>query len=424
MSLRPLILTGLASTLLAVSSGASATNGYFAHGYGIKSQGMAGVGYALPQDALAAATNPAGTARVGDRLDVGLTLFKPDRETSISGNNLGPFGSADGQFDGNETDLFLIPEFGYTRTLDERLSFGLAIYGNGGMNTDYADNPFDNFGGQRSAGVNLEQLFITPSLAFKINERHAFGIGLNYAFQRFEAYGLQGFSALSAAPDKVSNNGHDTSSGWGLRLGWQGELSDTLSAGIAWSSKINTTRFKDYEGLFAHSGSFDIPENYGIGLAWKATPTLTLAADIQEIRYGQIDSVANPLSLLAPGNPLGGPNGAGFGWDDITVYKLGASYQLNPQLTLRGGVSHAEQPIPNDQTFFNILAPGVVQDHLSLGATYRLASGSGSEISLAYTHAFSEEVNGSGSIPANFGGGEAKLKMSEDILGIAYAWTF
>jgi hypothetical protein len=44
---------------------ANATNGYFSHGYGAKSQGMAGVGIALPQDALAAATNPAGTALVG-----------------------------------------------------------------------------------------------------------------------------------------------------------------------------------------------------------------------------------------------------------------------------------------------------------------------------------------------------------------------
>lgn len=36
---------------------------------------MAGVGIALPQDAMAAATNPAGMAFVGDRLDVGVDWF-------------------------------------------------------------------------------------------------------------------------------------------------------------------------------------------------------------------------------------------------------------------------------------------------------------------------------------------------------------
>ena len=37
---------------------ALATNGYFSHGFGIKAKGMGGVGIALPQDAMAAATNP------------------------------------------------------------------------------------------------------------------------------------------------------------------------------------------------------------------------------------------------------------------------------------------------------------------------------------------------------------------------------
>lgn len=422
MLIRPFALTAVATALLAGSSGAMATNGYFSHGYGVKSQGMAGVGYALPQDALAAATNPAGTALIGNRLDVGVTLFKPDRETEIQGNTLGPGYSADGHFDGNDTDLFFIPEFGYSRELNERVSFGLALYGNGGMNTDYKQNPYGAYGSQGSAGVDLDQVFITPSVAFKLTERQAFGIGLNYAYQRFEAKGLQAFKPLSSAPDKVTNNGHDSSDGWGLRLGWNGQLTDTLSAGIAWSSRIEASKFDEYKGLFAHAGSFDIPENYGAGLAWKATPQLTLAADVQEIRYGQIDSVANPLSLLAQGNPMGGTNGAGFGWEDITVYKLGASYALSSQLTLRGGYSHAEQPVPTDQTFFNILAPGVVQDHLSLGATFAVSTAG--EISLAYTHAFSEEVKGNGSIPQNFGGGEANLKMSEDILGVAYGWKF
>ena len=89
---------------------ALATNGYFSHGYGVKSQGMAGVGIALPQDGLAAATNPAGTAFVGDRLDLGLVWFRPSRGAEISGNGLNtPMGptSLDGSYDGNESPELL-----------------------------------------------------------------------------------------------------------------------------------------------------------------------------------------------------------------------------------------------------------------------------------------------------------------------------
>lgn len=51
----PLRAAALAATLLAPML-ANATNGYFSHGYGAKSQGIAGIGIALPQDGLAAAT--------------------------------------------------------------------------------------------------------------------------------------------------------------------------------------------------------------------------------------------------------------------------------------------------------------------------------------------------------------------------------
>ena len=128
---------------------ASATNGYFSHGYGVRSQAVAGVGIALPQDGLAAAANPAGTAFVGNRLDAGASLFRPDRGASIQGNAYG----ADGDYSANGTRNFFIPELGYARQLSPELAVGLAIYGNGGMNTDYRRNPFAAFGATGKAGT-------------------------------------------------------------------------------------------------------------------------------------------------------------------------------------------------------------------------------------------------------------------------------
>lgn len=59
---------------------AMAAHGYFAHGYGTKNKGMSGVGVALPQDTIAAATNPAGMVHLGERLDAGLAIFSPRRD--------------------------------------------------------------------------------------------------------------------------------------------------------------------------------------------------------------------------------------------------------------------------------------------------------------------------------------------------------
>ena len=127
-------------------------------------------------------------------------------------------------------------------------------------------------------------------------------------------------------------------------------------------------------------------------------------------------------SMMTPGSQLGDNNGSGFGWDDMTVYKLSAEYQWNKELTLRAGWSHADQPISKDQTMMNILAPATIEDHGTIGMTYVLPQGS--EISMFYMHAFEKKVKGSNSIPGAFGGGEADIKMNQNAVGIAYGWNF
>jgi long-chain fatty acid transport protein len=401
-----------------LSGSAFATNGYFAHGYGMKSKGMGGVGIAYGQDALAAATNPANMVLVGNRWDVGVDYFRPQRESKVTG-----FGT----FDGNDSENYFVPEFGYNKMVNNNMSFGVSVYGNGGMATDYGNYNTRTAGTQlqmgtagKKNGVDLAQLFIAPTLSYKLNENHAVGVTLKIAYQSFEAFGLQNFTApvgtaqqMSASPTNVTNNNHDGSWGYGLGLGWTGQISPTLSLGATYQSRTYMQEFDNYKGLFAEQGDFDIPENYGVGFAWKATPQLLIAGDIQQINYGDVKSIANKGSNQAL---LGSNNGPGFGWDNMTVYKLGVAYDFDKNLTLRGGYSWADAPYGGKETFFNILAPGLIEEHLTLGATYRLASGG--EVTVSYMHAFENTVNGKG---ANTG---ISNTMYQDSLGVAYGVKF
>lgn len=403
--------------IAAASGSAFATNGYFSHGYGMKAKGMAGVGIAFAQDSLAAATNPAGMVMVGDRLDVGVDWFKPNRGASIAGTGVG----INGSYDGNGDSSFLVPEFGYNKMMGWDMSVGVSVYGNGGMNTKYNTSPFVPIGGQSPAGVNLEQLFIAPTFAMKLNKNHALGVSIVMAYQTFGATGLQPFAASSSNAGSLTNRGNDHSTGWGLRLGWTGQVAENVTLGATYASKIKG-KFNDYKGLFAEEGRFDIPENYGIGISVKATPQLTVAADIQQINYGNSKAIANP-NCGSAGCLLGTSGGSGFGWRDMTVYKLGVSYDYSNNLTLRAGLSTNRQPIPARETFFNILAPGVVENHLTLGGTWTLANKN--ELTVGYMHAFKKNVNGSGSVaPTGMGAGEANLYMSQDSLGLAYGIKF
>ena len=394
-----------------LSASAFATNGYFAHGYGMKSKGMAGVATAYGQDTLAAATNPANMVLLGNRWDAGVDYFRPQRESEITGF---------GKFDGNDSENYLVPEFGYNRMINSNMSLGLSVYGNGGMATDYGDynartalTPVNM--GVGSAGVDLMQLFIAPTWAYKLNESHSVGVTFKLAFQSFEAFGLQNFNAapFTSAPGKVTNNDHDSSWGYGLAFGWTGKVAPTLTLGASYHSRVYMGKFGDYKGLFAEQGDFDIPESYNLGFSWQATPQLVVAGDIQQINYGSVRSIANKQTALAP---LGADNGSGFGWDDMTVYKLGASYDVNNNLTVRGGYSWADAPYQGDQTFFNILAPGVIEQHLTLGATWRLQSGG--EVTVSYMHAFENNVKGKGATTG------IDNRMYQNSLGVAYGAKF
>ena len=430
MKMNRITVSLLAAGIMA-SPLAHATNGYFPIGYGVKNEAMGGASIALPLDSIAAANNPAGMVMVGDHIDFALTWFKPNREAEIKGNCLGgpgncpPAPSMDGTYSGNGRSNFFIPDFGYNKMINADTSLGVSVFGTGGMNTQYNTNPFANAGASGNLGINLSQLTVAPTWAMKINPTNAVGVSLNLAYQMFSAPGINGgLAGLSSDPTAMSDKGTDTSTGYGFRLGWTGQVTPTVTLGATYQSKTKMGKFDMYKGLFAEQGGFDIPSKYGVGVAVKAMPETTVAFDIERINYADVPSVGNPF-VWPPVAQLGADNGPGFGWQNINAYKFGVSHAYSSTFTLRAGYDHCDQPIPNSQTLLNILAPGVVQDHLTLGGTWTLADKS--EISVAYVHAFSKTVNGSGSIPpgagpAGFGGGESNITMHEDSIGISYGW--
>lgn len=413
--------------LAGFATGAQATNGYFAHGYGMKAKGMGGAATATASDSFGGANNPASMAFVGNRIDLGADLFSPRREMSRTGATAVP-GSVE-----SDSDYFLIPEFGYNRMVNPNLALGVTVYGNGGMNTNYSAGqfnctPFGGGPGQNALcgvdelGVDLMQLVVAPTAAYQVAPGHSLGIAPLLGYQRFKAEGLQAFGAISTDPANLTNRGYDDAFGYGVRIGYQGKITSTVTIGAAYASKMNFEEFSKYKGLFAEQGDLDIPANFNLGVAWQATPQILLALDYQRIKYSGVPSVANSSQQMGcPGTGcLGGSTGIGFGWRDIDVWKLGAEYKYSKALTLRAGYNHGDNPIKSSDVTFNIIAPGVVQNHVTLGFTYTLASGN--ELTMSYMHAFDNEVTGRPN-PLYFpAGGTEEIKMYQNSIGIAYSW--
>jgi long-chain fatty acid transport protein len=416
--------------LAGLAGSAYATNGYFSHGYGMKAKGMGGAATATHDDAFFGANNPAAAAFVGNRIDLGADLFSPRREASRTGGDGGAFFPNNATSESN-SNYFLVPEFGYNHMVNSNLALGVTVYGNGGMNSDYSEvAPGVNLlGGSGSLGVDLMQLIVAPTAAYKVNANHSIGISPLLGYQRFKAEGLQAFAMISTdgTGATVTNAGYDNAFGYGVRIGYMGKITPTVTIGAAYASKMNFEEFDKYRGLFAEAGDFDIPENYNLGVAWQATPVVKLALDYQRINYSGVNSVSNPSTNFFPcfgGDPtngcLGLSNGAGFGWSDIDVWKLGVEYKHSSNLTLRGGWNHGENPISPRDVEFNIIAPGVIEDHLTLGFTYTTASGG--ELTMAYMHGFKNDVSGPSYFFDSTGAPVDKIEMYQNAVGIQYSW--
>ena len=434
--------TALTSALLlALALPAAATNGYFAHGYGTRSKAMGGTGVSQSLDTLAPATNPAGLTGVDEQIDLGISYFAPDRGYDVTGAASGACMSAQQCTFGvgpesrrSDKDFFLIPHFGIARKFGDDATIGLAVYGNGGMNTRYVGGsatvgapmgpvpPGTRFTlpgtfGDGTAGVDLMQLFLAPTYARKFDNGVSIGISPILAMQLFEARGLGSFAPFSSDPDKLSNNNHDTSYGLGLKVGVQVPLGERASVGASYQSKMAMSEFDDYAGLFANQGDFDIPASATVGFSMAASDTLLLAFDVQWIGYGDVEAVSNPMFPNLMQSPLGADGGAGFGWNDMTVYKFGGAWQADAQSTWRFGYSTTDQPIDSSEVLFNILAPGVVEQHFTFGYTRETSGGNSWTLSAMY--APSETVRGGNPLdPAQ------TIEISMDQIDIEFSYSF
>jgi long-chain fatty acid transport protein len=427
---------------------AHATDGYFANGYGLKSIGMGGAAAAVAQEPFGGAVNPGAMSFLDNNWQLGVAWFSPKREASRTGS--GP-ANIDATVDSGSTNFF-IPEVGANFKVRPDLALGVTVFGNGGMNTDYPGgqisvqsacgqfrqgqgSPYNLLCGSGNLGVDLMQLMIAPYVSWQFVKNHSVGIAPVIAYQRFKAEGMQAFDnpLFSTSPGNVTNNGYSDSWGVGVRVGYMGKLAEGFAIGAAYASKVSMGDFGGYKGLFAEQGGFDIPSNFTVGFALRPTAQWLIAVDFERIYYDDVPSVNNPSALLfnclpspaGPGQPsycLGGSNGAGFGWQNIDVWKIGVQYQLNDQWQLRGGYNHSDNPITPADVTFNILAPGVVKDQWSLGASYKF-NNKNSEITAAFMYAQHNSVTGTSLLGqlAQQPGTTETIGMKEYLIGVAYS---
>ncbi len=476
--MKPVIRHALLSSLalgLVIPLNSYATNGYFLIGFGAKSRAMGGTGVAYNMGGMASAFNPASMIESSNSAELGAEFFRPKMGIYHDSGLMGITN------EGSNHDKFIIPSMGVTYKWNDKVTVGAAMIG-AGMKTEFNQTTNNNactnertkpLADQQAcpptvfnilndlasneAGVELYQVQMLPSIAYRLDKKHTVGATFVIAGQYFRAEGLEDFGAAgftaagtisSGTPEEnlassrlgLTGVGFSHAFGVGYRVGWLSSLyDDKLKIGINYSARVDMNKFSRYSQLFAEQGDFDIPENYTLGIAYKFTPDLVASFDIQRIAYADVKSIGNPgpnaavpsdLNPLCPGADtldckLGGENGMGFGWTDMKIYKVGVDWKYNEKISFRGGFNYGEAPIKNDQVLFNLLAPATVEKHFTIGAEYKFNKDY--ELSVNYMHAFRNTITG----PTAFGvggatvtGSNAAISMYQDTLGATLAIKF
>lgn len=410
---------GLAALTMGASL-ASATEGYFQLGFGPRQSAMGGTGVANSVDAMAQALNPAGIAGLDKQWQLGAAAFMPYRGYDGTGTGLVTSGSVE-----SDSNFFVVPNAAYIRPIDEDSTFGLVLYGNGGMNTNYSANYNCTpgapgvFCGMGKTGVDMMQAFLSATYARRMGPVKI-GIAPTVVAHRFRGLGLSAFAPMSSDAAHLTNNGYDYALGAGLRGGVEFDLAENLRIGVAGQTKMWMSKFSKYRGLFAEQGDFDIPAAITAGISFDATPDLTLNFDYQHIFYEGVKAVSNGFPA---GGPLGADNGPGFGWEDVDVFKVGAEWKASDDWTLRAGYAYVTSPIKSDDVTLNILAPGVVQHHITAGAAYKMSDTGTLEffgMVVPASHVKGPEVTPFGATP----GSTVDLNMHQFQFGFGYTKKF
>ena len=393
------------------------TNGDILIGASAVSQSMGGASIATSLDAIGSCYgNLASIAFMRQpSAEFSMDLFTPHRSmyASISGQAAGSVTSQTGQT--------VIPAMGMVYNPDGRVTYGICAVGVGGFGVDYPAvlpnlagkfNPLavpQNLHGFGSIYSNLQYLQVVPGIAYKLKPTLALAFGLNIDWQSLQ---VSPFAAATPNPSGYPDASPSGSSfGVGFTAGAAYKPTDRLELGLVFKSPqwMNPMDFVSQypDGTPARfSFRLNFPMIAGVGGSYKVTPKLLVAIDGHWMDFADTKGFSG--SGFAPDGAV-----QGFGWKAIYALASGFQYNVNHKLSVRAGYNHSGSPVPPSQQFFNVLAPGIIQDSVTGGFGYR--HNRSVSLDLVYAHAFSNEESGpvyspAGAIP----GSTVRNELSED----------
>jgi long-chain fatty acid transport protein len=452
----------VAAALLLGSTGANAA------GFALLEQSSSRLGTAFAgsgaaaDDATTLFYNPAGLTRLGRgeaaALPSAIEITSEFHDTGSRSAIGQPLGNSGGDAGGWN----LAPSIYMSTPLSDNLVVGLGVNAPFGLKLEYDSGWIGRF---QAINSELKTMNFNPTVAYRINERVAVGVGLNY--QRIQAeltnavnysaviaQGLQQLVAAgqlspAAVPGLIAANaglegnasvrGDDDA--WGYNVGLMFDLSDATRLGLSYRS---TTGYK-LEGFARFtpptvtqstgaaivgaasaaggplatgpaSVSIKMPDSALLSLRQKLGSKMELLADIGWTGWSTIQElrVVRDSGATVSATPEH--------WNDTWRFALGATYAFTPTMKLRGGAAIDETPVP-DATRTPRL-PDTDRTWLTLGWQWQPTDAITADVGYAHLFCKDAPMNQDAGNVAAFGALVGEQTSDIDIVSVQIGYRF
>jgi long-chain fatty acid transport protein len=411
---------------MAVSPFAFATNGMMMEGYGPIATGMGGASMAYDNGAAGMANNPATLGMMADgssRFDLAVGGMHPNVVSKVAG-------MPDAKSGGT---AYYMPAGGWVKK-NGAMSYGVGVFAQGGMGTEYDANSWVSAGTGRKSRSEVGVGNLIIPIAYDVTPDFNIGGSFDYVWAGLDLQmamtGAQmgnlaaggnlsatgaGAAAMPAFMGGANNVGYfdfsDGSSftgkakatGYAGKIGMTYKVNSQMTIGATYHSKtslgdLSTGGAKmlmiDNAGAIGPAGTtytltgdikvvnFQWPEVYGVGMAYQANESLMVVADFKRIGWAK---VMKNFHMTFTTTDMGGMNmdmKLPQDWKDQDVFSLGVAYRTSESMVVRAGTNQSSNPVPDDKV--NPLFPATVKSHYMVGMGYAFSKTSDLNASFTY----------------------------------------
>jgi long-chain fatty acid transport protein len=349
----------LVTVVTCMVSGVAFGSGFSIFEQGAKATGMAGAFVATADDPSAIFYNVAGIAQQRHMsILAGGTIINFNNE--FEGASDDPFAAGTS---GSFARHTFIPPNGYAIIpIGSNLTFGVGMYSNFGLRTDWEDPWVGRFS---SRDVNLKTVTLEPALAWQ-NASGSVALGAGLQYRRGRVTLNRNIGAFNPFSGRIADIGNAyLSSDWNSEYGWTAGVllkpTPTLRFGANYHAPMDLELEgdADFQQILTGNPQFDavvgvqIPPDQGIrttipfpatlavGVATSAIDTWDIEFDVTHTTWSRFETLLVEFTTT-PANNLNRPQN----WEDTMSYRLGANKRATENVDIRLGLVFDENPQP------------------------------------------------------------------------------